>query len=87
MRKEESKINCPTFQKQELIIKALTDKINKTKEMQEKIRFSEELEKEINVLLNCPDYNEAGLYCGSCHFIADLRKRTIELIKKAKKLA
>ena len=87
MRKEESKINCLIFQKQEPVIKEITNKINQAKDVQEKARNSLELEKEINVLLNCSDYDEKRLDCGSCHFIANLRKRAANLIIKAKKLA
>jgi len=86
MDKERSKINCPIFQKQEPIIKELANNINKAKGVEEKARVSEELKKEIGVLLNCPDYDEKRLDCSSCRFIANLRKRTVDLIIKAKKL-
>ena len=86
MDKERSKINCPIFQKQEPIINELTNNINNAKGVQEKVRVSEELKKETDVLLNCPDYDEKRLDCSSCRFIANLRKRTVDLIIKAKKL-
>ncbi len=81
-----ARINCPTFQKQEPIIKDITDKINKAKAVQEKARFAEELEKEVDVLLSCPDYESQSLDCKNCHFISNLRKKTSNLIIKAKKL-
>ncbi len=87
MDKERSKINCPIFQKQEPIIKELADNINKAKGIEEKARVSEELKKEIGVLLSCSDYDEKRLDCSSCRFIANLRKRTVDLIIKARKLA
>jgi DNA-binding Lrp family transcriptional regulator len=87
MHKEEPKISCPTFQKQEPIIKDITDKINKAKEVQEKARFAEELQREVDVLLSCPDYDSKSLDCKNCHFIANLRRKTANLIIKAKKLA
>jgi len=87
MHKEEPKINCPTFQKQESIIKDLTDKINKAKGVQEKAIFAEELQKEVNVLFSCPDRDSKKVNCTNCHFIANLRKKTADLIIKAKKLA
>jgi len=86
MRKEEPKINCPIFQKQEPIIKELTNNINNAKGVEEKARVSEELKKEIGVLLSCSDYDEKRVDCSSCRFIANLRKRTVDLIIKAKKL-
>lgn len=87
MFKEEPKISCPAFQKQESIIKDITNKINRAKGVLEKARFAEELLKEVNVLLSCPDYDKEKFDCKSCRFIANLRKKTADLIIKAKKLA
>ena len=87
MHKEKPKISCLTFQKQEPVIKDITDKINQAKGVVEKARFAEELQKEVEVLLSCPDYNKEKLACDSCHFIAKLRKKTADLITKAKRLA
>lgn len=87
MHKEEPKISCPTFQKQEPVLKDITDRINQASGVQEKARFAEELQKEVGVLLSCPDYDDKRLDCKSCHFIANLRKKTADLIIKAKKLA
>jgi len=86
MHKEEPKINCAIFQKQECAIKDITDKINKATGVQEKAGFAEEIEKEVDVLLSCPDYDDKSLDCKNCHFIANLRKKTADLIIKAKKL-
>jgi len=84
---EENKtINCPIFQKQEPFIKDITDKINGAKGVQEKAGFAEELKKEVDVLLSCPDYESQSLDCKNCHFISNLRKKTSNLIIKAKKL-
>ena len=86
-KKEEAKISCSTFQKQEPVIKDITDKINKAKGIQEKAVFAEELQREVDVLLTCADYKDTNLDCKNCHFIANLRKKTAGLIIKAKKLA
>ena len=84
---EENKtINCQTFQKQESVIKDITDKINQAKGVLEKAKFAEELQKEAEVLLSCPDYESQSLDCKNCHFISNLRKKTSNLIIKAKKL-
>ena len=85
-KKEEVKISCLIFQKQEPIIKDLTEKINIAKEVQEKAKFAEELQKEVDVLLNCPDYDNRKLDCKNCYFVAILRKKTANIIIKAKKL-
>ena len=57
MQENTWKINCIIFQKQEPIIKNITDKINMAKGIQEKARYAEELQRELNVLLSCPDYD------------------------------
>ena len=87
MEENKPKIGCKTFQKQELVIKDITDKINKAKGVQEKAVFAEELQKEVDILLSCPDYDGESLDCRNCRFIANVRKKTANLIIKAKKLA
>jgi len=86
MQKEEPRISCPTFLKQETVIKDITDKINQAKGVREKAIFAEELQKEVDVLLTCSDYDDKKLDCRNCRFIAKLRKKTAGLIIKAKKL-
>lgn len=87
MHKEEPKISCPIFQKQEPVIKDITNKINNTKEVQEKVVLASELQKEVDVVLSCPDRKATNSDCVNCHFIANLRKKTANLIIKAKKPA
>lgn len=84
---EENKaINCLTFQKQEPVIKDITDRINIGETVLEKATFAEELQEEVNVLLSCTNYDKASINCKNCRFIANLRKKTANLIIKAKKL-
>lgn len=85
--KEKTKINCPIFQKQEPVIKDMADKINIAIGVLKKAEFAEELQKEVEVLLSCPDYDGKRLDCNNCHFIMNLRKKTAGLIIKAKKMA
>ncbi len=87
MSKESAKINCPTFQKQEPVIEDITAKINDAKGVLEKADFAKELQQEVNVLLSCPDYNQESTDCSNCRFIANVRKKTADLVIKAKKLA
>ena len=86
MHKEEPKISCPTFQKQEPVIKDITVKINQAKGVLEKAEFAEELQKKADVLLSCRDYDDKRLDCKNCHFITSLRKKTSNLIIKAKRI-
>ncbi|MBU0701642.1 hypothetical protein KKE26_10210 [bacterium] len=84
MKKEESTINCALFQKQEIVIKDITIKINMSQGLQEKAKFAETLQGEVGVLLSCPDYDTKRLDCTNCHFIANLREKTAGLIMKIK---
>jgi hypothetical protein len=87
MSKKDAKINCSIFQKQEPVIEDITAKINSAKGVLAKAEFAEELQKEVDVLLSCPDYNQGNTDCSSCRFIANVRKKTADLVIKAKKLA
>jgi len=87
MSKKDAKINCLVFQKQEPVIADITAKINNAKDVLEKADFAEELQEEVDVLLSCPDHNEKSKDCSNCRFIANLRKKTADLIIKTKKLA
>jgi hypothetical protein len=86
MRENEG-INCPIFQKQEPVIKEITDRINMAKTVLEKEPFAKKFRVEVNRILSCEHYDKARIDCKHCHFIANLRKKTANLIIKAKKLA
>jgi len=87
MSKEDSKINCPTFQKQEPVLKDITAKINNAKDVLEKAEFAKKLQEKVDVLLSCPDYDKKSMDCNNCRFIANVRTKTASLIIKAEKLA
>lgn len=80
-------VNCSTFQKEELLIRDITDKINMARTVLEKATFAQDLKEEGDVLLSCTHYDKANMNCKNCHFIAKLREQAAELIIKAKKLA
>lgn len=87
MSKEDAKINCSTFQKQEPVIKDITAKINRAKNVIEKADFAKRLQEEVDVLLSCPDYDKKSMDCNNCRFIANVRTKTAGLIIKTEKLA
>ena len=87
MPRENAKINCPAFQKQERVIEDITAKLNKAEGVQEKATFAVELQEEVGMLISCSHYDKRSPDCEHCRFIANLRKRTANLIIKAKKLA
>lgn len=86
MKKSLAPMDCPTFQKQEAVIKNLADRINMAEGMSEKAGIAEEMRKEVAVLLSCLEYDEEKGDCGNCRFIANLRETTARLIIKARKL-
>ncbi len=87
MSKEDAKINCSTFQKQELMSKEISAKINNAKDVLEKAELAKKLQEEVDVLLSCPDYDEKSTDCNNCRLIANLRTKTAGLVIKAEKLA
>jgi len=87
MSKENAKINCSTFQKQEPVIEDITAKINNAKDVLEKTGSAKKLQEEVDVLLSCPDYDEKSTDCNHCRFIANVRTKAAALVIKAAKLA
>ena len=87
MHKKEAGIQCPTFLKQEPGINKLTESINQAEDVREKAAFAQELQKEVNVLMECPDYKSDGVDCRNCHFLATVRKRVADVVILARKLA
>ena len=86
MQQEQSKISCPIFQKQEPIIKDFTDRLNEVKDYQHKVELASDLSRYVDMLLECLEYNVNSLDCKNCRFISNLRKKTANIIIKAKEL-
>jgi len=86
MSKQDAKINCLTFQKQEAVIEDITAQINNAKDVSQKAEFAQKLQEEVDVLLSCPDYNQKNKDCSNCRFITNVRKKTADLVIRAKKL-
>ena len=87
MNQKEPGIKCPTFLKLEPEIQKLTESINQAGDVREKAALALELQKEVKVLLECPDYKSDGVECRNCHFLATVRKRVADVIVLAQKLA
>lgn len=87
MRHEQAtKITCSIFKKQEVVIRDITDKLNAAQGIEKKAALAVELKKEVEALISCPDFDSEKLDCQNCDFIANMRKKTADLIIKAKKL-
>jgi len=87
MKENKADIDCPTFQEREAAIKDVTAKINSATDITEKAKFAERLRKEVEVLLSCHEYDEKCIDCKNCRFVMNVRKKTAELVIKAKKLS
>ena len=86
MSMKDDPISCAIFQKQELAIKDITLNLNATRGVEGKAAVAKELLEEVGVLLSCGEYEDSNGDCEKCHFIADLRKKTADIIIMAKKL-
>lgn len=86
IKQNEIKIDCLIFQKQEPGINILTDGINRAGEVKEKALYAKQLQKEVDVLLSCSDYDDRILNCRNCRLIANLRRRTADLITRTEKI-
>ncbi|MBI5306348.1 hypothetical protein HZB04_02075 [Candidatus Wolfebacteria bacterium] len=88
MREEKKikKIKCPIFTSKNEEIEKINKAINEAGEIGGKARLAERLIKEVDELINCKLFDEKRVDCKICHYIADLRKRTANLILKAKEL-
>lgn len=86
MENNKKNINCLIFKKQNSDIKMLTNKINEAKKIHEKVPYATKMQKEADVLIYCSDYAVEELDCKNCHLIANLFKKTANLIIKTEKL-
>jgi len=87
MEKESRAISCPKFQRQEDAIKSIADTINAAKGVAAKAEFAGELKKAVDILLSCEDHNDNKFDCKNCHLIAYVRRKTADLIIRARNLA
>lgn len=79
-------IRCPLFQSGEEAIKRLTNEINEATSVEEKAAKAQDMIEEVDALLSCEEYDDKNVDCKNCRVISELRKRTAELVVKARKL-
>ncbi|MEI6633061.1 MAG: hypothetical protein WCP22_04485 [Chlamydiota bacterium] len=87
MEKESRAIGCPKFLRQEDAIKGITDTLNAAKGAAAKAEFAGELKKAVDLLLSCEDHDDKESDCRNCHFIGQIRRKTADLIMRARNLA
>lgn len=81
-----SKIRCEIFQDIYYNLNSIKSKISKTS-FPIKVEFAKELMEEANCLLECKECRDLQFDCTKCRIIAQLYKKTADLIIKAKSLA
>lgn len=83
------KIECPIdlFQPQEKKMQSIIQEINISKDLNEKAAYANELQKEVDVLLECKSYDEKNLNCKGCQTIANLRQKAVDIVLKTAKVA
>src|SRR3989338_7421163 len=86
---DSKKKKCPIdlFQPQEKKMQSIIQEINISKDINEKASYANELQKEVEVLLECKSYDEKNLNCKSCQTIADFRQKAVEIVLKTAKVA
>jgi len=84
---EEEKINCKIFQQKERKIKELTRSLNEARDPKVKANRAQLLINEVKPLLDCAEHDDESAVCQACREIANIRKKTAEIIIKASKLA
>jgi len=83
----EDRISCSIFQQKEPIIREFTNRLNEVKDYQYKVEITSDLSRYVDMLLVCSEYNVNSLDCKNCRFISNIRKKTTDIIIKAKELS
>ena len=74
------------FSRQETRVTQLTEAINRACTATEKAAAAEALTKEVDVLLECEEYDEGSADCRLCRGFSELRRQTAALVVKAGRL-
>lgn len=78
------KIKCAIFQSKNEEIEKINKAINEAEDVEKKAYLAERLLKEAECFLSCKHFDEKRADCKICHYIAELRKQTANLIIKVK---
>jgi hypothetical protein len=86
-QEENSTIQCSIHQESYDVLNEIKRKINQGTSIGIKAKYAEELSDQVTCLIDCTQYNDQKLDCNYCRLIADLHKKTAELIINAKRLS
>ena len=81
------RISCPIFSSKNEAMEKFATAINEAANIQKKAYIAACLIKEAEALLNCQYANKRKINCRICQKISELRKKTAELVTKARELA
>lgn len=81
------KINCPSFTKKYNQILDNKHKVNRSVRGIEKAIYAEDFEKGIKNLLDCGDYNPLQMDCLNCRVVANIQKKSAEIMLQMKATA
>jgi len=84
---DSSTIQCIIHQDNFLAINEIKKKINHGSSLGIKVKYAEELSDKVACLIKCQNHDNEKQECKYCRIIADLHKKTAELIIKAKNLS
>ena len=81
-------IDCPIdlFPKQESKIQELTQRIDEVKRIEQKATLAQALHEEVEILLNCPSFDQHNSHCVNCQAISSVRSKTAALILRTEKV-
>ena len=82
-----SAIQCKIHQDSLTAMNVIKQKINHGATVCIKAKYAEELSDKVACLIDCPQYDDQKQDCKYCRMIANLHKKTAELIIKAKSLS
>ncbi|MFA4853353.1 MAG: hypothetical protein WC868_10860 [Bacteroidales bacterium] len=82
-----SAIHCSRYEESFAAMNIIKQKINNVASVLIKAEYAEELSDKVNSLIKCPEYTNQRQDCINCRMIANLHKRSAEIIIKAKSLS
>jgi len=82
-----SAIHCNIYKESFADMNIIKQKINNAMSVFIKAEYAEELSDKVNCLLKCGEYTNQRQDCTNCRMIANLHKKSAEIIIKAKSLS
>lgn len=86
-QKETSTIQCDIYQDCYAAMDEIKLNINQGSTVGIKAKYAEELLDRVACLTDCPQYSDQKQECKHCRMMANVHKRTAEIIIKAKQLS